>query len=70
MPFISRDQIDPAVKARYEGRYKSQLKEALLNPGLTAQQRIYLREQIRAIGQPKTYQSESPSKPGAVSFQA
>jgi len=61
MPFISREQIDPKIRAKYERKYKAQLKEALLNPGLTDEQKAYLRDQIRSIGQPKVYQAGSSS---------
>lgn len=69
MPFVSREDIPADVRAAHEKRYKMQLKEALLNPGLTAAQRDHLRAQIRAVGQPKVYSADSPPKPGAVSFQ-
>lgn len=69
MPFISKEEISPEIRGRYEKRYKAQLKEALLNPGLSAEQREHLREQIRSAGKPKVYKAESLPKPGAISFQ-
>ena len=69
MPFISRHQIDPEIREKFDKRYKAQLKEALLTPGLSASQRAHLRNQIRSLGQSKTYLADSPPKPGAISFQ-
>jgi len=68
MPVVSRQDIPDEVRARYEGRYKTQLKEALLSPGLTAGQREHLREQIRNLGKPKTYRADSPPKAGAIAL--
>lgn len=68
MPFLSRDLIDPALRAKYEGKYKAQLKTALHTPGLTAAQRDHLRSQIRGVGQAKVYTEDSQPKAGALSF--
>ena len=68
MPFLSRDSIDPAIRAQHEGQYKAQLKAALHTPGLSAAQREHLREQIRSVGQAKVYLADSPPKAGAMSF--
>jgi hypothetical protein len=68
MPFIAREDIAPEVRGKYEAQHKTRLREALLNPGLTAAQRIHLREQIRSVGKPKVYSADTPPKPGAISF--
>lgn len=68
MPFIKREDIDPKIRAPYEGRHKASLRAALHNPGLTAEQRQHLLDQIRAIGQPKVYDPISPAKLGAITF--
>jgi len=65
MPFVSREDIDLDVRAKYDKRYKAQLREALHNPGLTAEQRKHLQAQIRQVGQPKVYSADSAPKPGA-----
>lgn len=69
MPFLRREDIDPELRAKHDARYKRQMKEALLTPGLTASQREHLREQIRGVGQSKVYSADSSPKPGAISFQ-
>ena len=68
MPFIRREDIDPKIRAPYEGRHKASLRAALHDPGLTAEGRKHLLDQIRAIGQPKVYHANSPAKLGAISF--
>ena len=59
MPFISRDQIDPKIRAKFDEKYKAQLKEALHNPNLTTVERESLRAQIRQVGKPKVYNAKS-----------
>ena len=69
MPFICRDKINPAVRKPYEGAYKGQLRQALTNPGLTAEQRKRIKDQLAEVGQPKVYRVDTPPKPGAISFE-
>ena len=65
MPFVSRKDIAPEVRARHEARHKRQLREALLTPGLSAAQREHLKTQIDSVGKAKVYKPESHPKPGA-----
>jgi len=69
MPFIRRDQISSEVRKPYEGTYKTQLRQALTNPGLTAEQRKCIKDQLAEVGKPKVYRADTPPKPGAISFQ-
>jgi hypothetical protein len=48
-------------------RYQRQLRDALLNPALTGEQRIEIKDQLLALGQPRQYgspgQMQSAPKP-------
>jgi hypothetical protein len=68
VPFLSRQEISPELRAKYEGRYKAQLREALHNPNLSAEAREHLRQQVKAVGEAKVYTADAPPKPGALSF--
>jgi hypothetical protein len=68
MPLIAREEIDPALRARYEGRYKAQLRDAMHAPGLTAVAREHLRAQIRTLSEGKVYVADSPPKEGALAL--
>ena len=68
MPFLAREQIDPDLRAKYEGRYKAQLREALHAPGLSAAAREHVRAQIRALGQAKVYSADAAPKAGAMAL--
>lgn len=68
MPFLSKDQIDPHLRKKHEDALRERLRQSLLNPGLTAEQRLAIRQQLESIGQPKVYDANSPALPGAISF--
>jgi len=68
MPFVRTEDIDPKVRQRHITRRKQQLRESLGNPGLTAEQRERIQEEIRGLGGRKVYSADSPPRPGAMSF--
>jgi hypothetical protein len=46
VPFLGRHQIDPKVRAKHEEHHRAKLKEALLNPHLTEEQRDSIQRQL------------------------
>jgi hypothetical protein len=68
MPFIRRQDIDPEMRARHDKKAKARLREALLNPGLMAEQRTSIRQELALIGPSRIYDAERPPRPGAISF--
>lgn len=68
MPFIRRQDIDPEMRALHDKKAKSRLREALLNPGLSADQRTSIREELAMFGPARLYDANRPSRPGAISF--
>ena len=68
MPVIKREEVDPKIRAAHEKAYKVQLKKALTDPMLTLVEKEHIKEQLASIGKPKIYRSDSPVKPGAISF--
>lgn len=69
MPFVHRNQVPLDVRRHHESAFKGQLRQALGNPGLTAEQRQRVKDQLAEVGkQDKTYRAETPPKPGAISF--
>ncbi len=68
MPFLSKSNIDPHLLAKHETLLKERLRQYLLDPGLSAEQRQAIRSQLSTIGKPKVYDANSPAVPGAISF--
>lgn len=68
MPFIQRHNIDITIRGQHDEAHKRQLRQALLNPGLTEEQHKHLRNQIDCVGQPKQYDAKAPPKVGAVAL--
>lgn len=66
MPFINQQQIAASLRAKATKDYKEQLRTALLNPTLTAEQRRDLRVRLAQVGRPKTYDATSSPLPGAI----
>lgn len=66
MPFIKRQDVDVKIRKPYDEAHRKQLRQALLNPALTAEQRKHLQSQIASVGQQKEYDPNSPPKLGAV----
>ena len=66
MPVISRQNLEPSIKAEYDQKYKAQLRKALLNPGLTADQRTQIRLELALVGLPRVYSVDRPPRPGAI----
>lgn len=60
MPFISRDQVDPEVRKKFDAEHKARLRRTLSDLSLTKEQRAYLTSQLSLVGQPKQYVTESP----------
>jgi len=66
MPFITQRDLALAQRAQAEKDYKSKLRAALLQPGLTAEQRRDIQIKLGQVGQPKVYDAKSPPPPGAI----
>lgn len=66
MPFITQRDLSAALRARSEKDHRTQLRAALLNPGLTAEQRRDIQLRLSQIGQPKVYDAAAPAVPGAI----
>lgn len=68
MPFVHRQSIDSEICKPHNAAYKAQLREALLNPGLSANDRKRIKDQLAGVGQGKVYRAATPPKPGAIVF--
>jgi len=68
MPFIRRHEIDPALRHKFEGAHKARLRQALLDPGLSASQRVAIKQELDQVGKPKIYSADSAPRAGSVSF--
>ena len=53
MPFLNRQDIDPKVRKQFEGKYRQELRAALLNPALTAEQKEKIREKLSQLEKPR-----------------
>lgn len=53
--FRSASNIPMKVRLPHLNRYKSQLREALMNPALTEDQRRHIKERLLQLGEPKPY---------------
>jgi len=67
MPFIRRQDIDPELLAVHDREHKATLRKGLLNPGLSAEQRQRIREELALVGMPRIYSKDRPPRPGAIS---
>lgn len=63
---ISRTQIPEKIRQPHEARYRRQLREALLNPALSAEQRADVKARLARVGRSRVYRSDSPPPPGAI----
>jgi hypothetical protein len=69
MPFIRRQEVDPKLLEASNKATKEQLRKALLNPGLNAEQRQRIKEEIALLGLGgRVYDPARPPRPGAISF--
>ena len=69
MPFLRRQQVDPKLLEASTKKVKEQLRTALLNPALTAEQRQSIKEEIALMGVgTRVYDANRPPRPGAISF--
>ena len=66
MPFINRQDIPAGLRAKSEKELKTRLRQALLNPVLTVEQKESIRSQLASIGTPRVYTADSMAKPGAI----
>ena len=68
MPFLSRQQINPVVLDQYAGQHKERLRQSLMDPSLTAEQRASIKDQLNALALkgPKVYRRDSLPKAGAI----
>lgn len=69
MPFVRRHEIDPDLRAKFESAHKTQLRQALLSPTVTAEHRTRIKAHIDSLGKAKVYQADSPARPGAIAFE-
>ena len=70
MPFLRRQDIEPKVLEASNKKAKDYLRGVLLNPALTAEQRVRVREEITLLGlDTRLYDANRPPRPGAVSFE-
>ena len=68
MPFIRRKDIDPDLRASSDKKAKGRLRESLLNPGLSSDQRTQIRQELALLGPERIYDADRPARPGAISF--
>jgi hypothetical protein len=66
MPFVSRNEIDHKVLSANLDKYRSRLREALLDPALSGEQRQNIKDRLASLGKPKVYSEDSPPPPGAI----
>lgn len=53
--FIRQEDIPMKIRRPHINRYRRQLRDGLLNPGLTSVDRAILKVKLAEIGQPKVY---------------
>lgn len=68
MPILSRHAVDPSIRKPHEAVYRKKLRQSLLDPNLTEAQALDLRARLDSIGKPKSYDADSPPRPGAIAF--
>lgn len=68
MPFIRRENVPQPLRHKFEAAHKARLRQALLDPGLSAGQRAAIKRELDQIGKPKIYSADAVPKAGAVSF--
>lgn len=66
MPFLRRQDIDPDLRATFDKAAKGQLRQALLNPALTGEQRTVIRQELALMGPARIYDADRPPRPGAI----
>lgn len=66
MPFLTQHDLSATLRARAEKEHRAQLRHALLNQGLSAEQRRDIQRRLAQIGQPRVYDADAPAVPGAV----
>ena len=66
MPFVSRTDIDQKVLAASLDTYRQRLRQALLDPALTGEQRQHIKDRLANLGKPKVYSEDSPPPAGAI----
>jgi len=69
MPFVRRIEVDPKTLKKFERRTKAELRQALHNPALTAEQKEEIRRRIKQVSRPKVYSKDSPPPAGAIAFE-
>ena len=66
MPFVSRTEIDQKVLVASMDKYRQRLRQALLDPALTGEQRQNIKDRLANLGKPKVYSGDTPPPPGAI----
>ena len=54
MPFITRSQIPDGIRKPYEDAYRDNLRQRLLDPTLTLDQKATIKIQLKALQSPKS----------------
>lgn len=68
MPFVRRSEVDPKTLKRFERQSKAELRQSLMNPALTAEQKEAIRRRVKQVSRPKVYSKDSPPPVGAIAF--
>lgn len=69
MPFVQRRHISHEIRCEMDRKLRNRLREALLNPALTAEQRVLIKEELTMLENGgRIYDANRPPRPGAVSF--
>lgn len=69
MPFVQRRHISPDIRHEMDRKLKNRLREALLNPALTAEQRELIKQELTMLENGgRVYDANRPPRPGAISF--
>ena len=66
MPVISQDDIDDEIRLKYLEEYRGTLRQKLIDPSLTGEQRRSIKQTLADLGKTKEYKEDSPPPPGAI----
>ena len=66
MPFIRRSNVPQEWLDEGDSLFKARLRQALSSPVLSPEQADRVKKALRAVGQPKVYDANSPPPPGAI----
>ena len=70
MPFVQRKALSPELREVGNDAFKKLLRESLLNPALSAEQRQLIQEELTMLENGgRVYDANRPPSPGAISFE-